>query len=133
MRCSLDGLESACLGRIIAAGETIGSTFAFTGKGVGTAMDTGDRASQAVDEALASGDPGCLASYPAGLSRDLAGIFSSYSAAQKWVAKGWTNDLMARRMAVSPFLRGKLSAVLAGEALPREVFSVKAVLASFFR
>ena len=60
LRCGLSSLGQSRVPRVLAIGETIGTTFPFTGEGIGKAMETGELAAEALGEAIASDDPGHL-------------------------------------------------------------------------
>ncbi len=75
LRCSLDGARFSRPGLLV-TGEAAGSTYAFTGEGIGKAMETGLLAAEALAGALAQG-----AAAPAAQPADDAALRAGYGAA----------------------------------------------------
>ena len=71
LRAGLEGAQPIGKGNILAIGETIGSTFPYTGAGIGKAMETGELAAAVIHEALDSGDINRLREFPVRLEKDL--------------------------------------------------------------
>jgi geranylgeranyl reductase family protein len=132
LRCGLTGL-AARRGAIIAAGETLGATFPFTGEGIGKAMETGEQAARAVEAALVHGQPGMLKAYARKIERELRPRFAGYGQAAAWMAHPRVADLVFRRAARSPWLREQAEAILAETVDPGTVFNLRGLLGSFFR
>ncbi len=132
IRFGLIDLAQAVKGRILAVGETIGTTLPFTGEGIGTAMQSAEMAVETVHEALQSGDPALLNSYPDRLM-EFKPLFRGYDAAQRWLRFPLFNDLAARRIRSSKYLKELCSGVVAGQTDPREIYSLKGILKSFWK
>jgi menaquinone-9 beta-reductase len=124
--------EQSVNGRIIAIGETIGTTLPFTGEGIGTAMRSAELAADCIHSALRSGNSAALAEFPSKLS-EFRPLFDGYTAAQKWLRYPFFNDLAARRIKASPYLQRLCSGVIAGEVSPREIYSIGGILKSFWK
>ncbi|UCF39933.1 MAG: geranylgeranyl reductase family protein [Gemmatimonadota bacterium] len=123
LRCGLDG-ASACHGRrMLSIGETIGSTFPFTGEGIGKAMETGEIAARQIHRALAEDDHAHLTMFAEVLDRELAPRYTGYRVAQKWLSHPWLNDLVAGRVRRSSRLRHAVAGVLNESVDPRSIFS----------
>ena len=135
LRCGLEGVPGRCrpAGRILAAGEAIGTTFPFTGEGIGKAMESGELAAGLLDEALRSDRWEGLSDYPGLLERELRLKYLGYQKAERWLSKPWVANLVARRAIRSPFLRAALEGILNETADPRRVFSPATILLSFLR
>jgi geranylgeranyl reductase family protein len=124
LRCGLAGLDAPPLPRVLSIGETVGTTFPFTGEGVGKAMETGELAAATLREALERGDPRCLDRFSTRAQLVLQPKYVGYQAAERWLSKPWITDLLARRARRSHFLRDALSGVLNETIDPRTVFSI---------
>jgi menaquinone-9 beta-reductase len=131
LRCGLTGTHPHANGPVIAIGETIGTTFPFTGEGIGKAMETGELGAAAVD-AFLSGDAEALGRFPDRVAT-LRPRYVGYNIAERWLAKPWLNDFVARRARSSRYLREALLGIFNETADPREAFSVAGLLRSFFR
>ncbi len=111
LRCSLSGARWTRPG-LLAVGEAIGSTYAFTGEGIGKAMETGLLAA----EAIAGGTPACdeaavRAGYEAAL-RALKPRFDLYARAEHVNRHPWLTDLVIWRAQRSPRILQRMSGVL---------------------
>jgi geranylgeranyl reductase family protein len=124
LRCGLTGLEAATLPRVVAIGETVGTTFPFTGEGIGKAMETGELAAETLREALERDEPHLLARFSPVAKRLLAPKYVGYQAAERWLSRPWVTDLLARRAQRSRFLRDALPGILNETIDPRKVFSI---------
>jgi geranylgeranyl reductase family protein len=132
LRCGLAGIEAPLVPRVLAIGETIATTFPFTGEGIGKAMETGELAAEALHEALSADDPRRLDHFPATVKQVLGPKYLGYRAAERWVSRPWVTDLLARRARRSHFLRRALADILNETIDPRTVFSVGGLARSLF-
>ena len=132
LRCGLSSLEPPRLPRVLAIGETIGTTFPFTGEGIGKAMETGELAAEALGEALDTDDPGCLDRFPSTVKAVLEPKYLGYRSAERWLARPWVTDLLAWRTRRSRFLRRALPGILNETIDPRTVFSIGGLARSLF-
>jgi len=133
LRCGLTGNRHVHVGRIVATGETIGTTFPFTGEGIGKAMQAGEIAGEVVVATLAAGDINELAVYRERLDRELAPAYEGYFVAERWLARASVNDFMARRVAKSPFLQRELARFIAGTGDPRRLYSPWSIIRSLWQ
>jgi menaquinone-9 beta-reductase len=124
LRCGLIGLGAPQRPRVLAIGETVGTTFPFTGEGIGKAMETGELAAESLREALASDDPQRLDRFTLTARRILEPKYVGYHAAERWLSRPWVTDLLVRRAQRSRFLRDALSGILNETIDPRTVFSI---------
>jgi len=132
LRCGLDEEALRPGRRCLAAGECVASTLPFTGEGVGKAMETGLLAADAV-HAFLSGDEHGLDAYAVAVRR-LKPRYRAYDAAHRLVDHPRLMDLAAWRLDHSPWLAGRLGAILREEDEdPGSLFSFGGLLTSFFR
>jgi geranylgeranyl reductase family protein len=125
LRSSLVGARVAQPG-VLATGEAIGSTYSFTGEGIGKAMETGILAAEALlaAKAQALDDAALAAHYEAGLQR-LKPKFDLYERGNRANHHPWLIELLIRRAAKSPRLRQRMSNVLEERATPAQLFTLR--------
>jgi flavin-dependent dehydrogenase len=133
LRCNLDGNRELTRGRVVAVGECIGTTYLFSGEGIGKAMQTAMIAADRIVAALERDDPGELQSYAEQVTGELKPRYHVYAEAEKWLARPWLNDFMTRRIASSPYLQKRVRDVVNETADPSVVFSPLSILRSYFR
>jgi len=133
LRCGLQGAHAVGAAGVVGVGEVIGSTFDFTGEGIGKAMETGELAALTLDVALRHGQPGMLAAYARRIEREVRPRFAGYRQAAAWMAHPRVADLVFRRSARSPWLRAQAEAILTEVVDPAAVFNVKGLLGSLLR
>ena len=130
LRCSLDGARYSRPG-LLATGEAAGSTYAFTGEGIGKAMETGLLAAEALMAHAANGAPDTAAADLATRQRYEAGLlalkprFDLYQRANRVNDHPWLADLLIwRAQRSSRILRG-MARVLEETANPGNLVSVR--------
>ncbi|HEY7545025.1 MAG TPA: geranylgeranyl reductase family protein, partial [Blastocatellia bacterium] len=133
LRCGLAGARPKGAGNTLIIGESIGATFPFTGEGIGKAMETGEIAARLSDEALRTGDFTRLGEFPHSVERELKPKYMGYLLAERWLARPWLNDFVARRVSRSPYLQECVSGIVNETIDPREVFSLGGVIRSFIK
>jgi menaquinone-9 beta-reductase len=131
LRCTLEGARWSRPGLLV-AGEAAGSTYAFTGEGIGKAMETGILAAQALlgarhgnpdDAALCEGYDAALAA--------LKPRFDLYERANRVNAHPWLMDLVIWRARRSARLRRRMSGVLDETSNPGHLVTLKGVVRLF--
>jgi flavin-dependent dehydrogenase len=132
LRCDLEGVRPRAAGRVLFAGETIGSTFSLTGEGIGKAMETGELAAELTHESLRTGRLEPLAAFETRLRRDVAPRFRAYRIAERWLSTPRLVDLFAQRIRASSFLRAGVAGIVDESVDPRTVFSLGGLARSFF-
>jgi flavin-dependent dehydrogenase len=132
LRCTLDGAGYSRAG-LLATGEAIGSTYDFTGEGIGKAMETGLLAA----EVLLAGwsGPGdneaaMRADYATRLQR-LKPRFDLYAKANRINRHPWLADLVIRRARKSEKLRRRISGVLNETSNPGHLLTLQGMLRLF--
>ena len=128
LRCSLGGARWSRPG-LLACGEAAGSTYAFTGEGIGKAMETGLLAAQALQaqqpESLAEAQ--VRARYEESL-RALRPRFALYEKANRVNNHPWLADLVIWRAQRSPAILKRLSGVLEERTNPGHLLSVRGLM-----
>ena len=122
LRCTLEGARWTRPGLLV-TGEAAGSTYSFTGEGIGKAMETGLLAAEAV---LAHKDDDAAArqSYEASLLA-LKPKFDLYERANRINAYPWLADLLIWRARKSARLLRRMSGVLEETSNPGNLISVR--------
>ncbi|MFG6429962.1 NAD(P)/FAD-dependent oxidoreductase [Roseateles sp. LYH14W] len=128
LRFTLTGAKWTRPGLIV-TGEAAGSTYSFTGEGIGKAMETGMLAADAM---LAhSDDSAARAAYEAGLTA-LKPKFKLYEAANRVNAHPWLADLVIWRAKKSPRVLKRMAGVLNETSNPGNIVSLKGISRLFF-
>jgi flavin-dependent dehydrogenase len=130
LRCALTGAPPLLGERVIAAGEAIGTTYPFSGEGIGKAMESGELAARAVSAALQNGDPKLLNLYGNAIDRELRPKYKGYLIAEKWLASRWRSELFIHVAKRSVRLRRNIKAILEETSNPTTVFSAGGLLKS---
>ncbi len=128
LRCGLKGVVPG-RGSVLAAGETLGTTFAFSGEGIGKAMRSGELAADVIAEALANSRPIDVDAYRAALET-MRPIYRGYDAAERWLSHAPLANLFAWRAARSDYVRRILADVIAEKSDPRALFSLSGLARS---
>lgn len=125
LRCSLTGGRWSRPG-LLAAGEAAGSTYAFSGEGIGKAMETGMLAARALTHTpagLHQPDAEIEARYAAAL-RQIQPQFDLYETASRVNHHPWLADLVIWRGRKSPRIQRRLEGVLEETQNPGRLFTV---------
>jgi len=127
LRCTLAGAQFTKPGLMV-VGEAAGSTYDFTGEGIGKAMQT---AMLAADAIIATADDAAArARYEAGLT-ELAPKYKLYQRANRVNAFPWLADLLIWRAKKSPRLLKRMSGVLEETSNPGNLVSFKGLARLF--
>ncbi|MET0332981.1 MAG: geranylgeranyl reductase family protein [Rhizobacter sp.] len=127
LRCTLSGGRFSRPGLLV-AGEAAGSTYAFTGEGIGKAMETGLLAAEAVATHRAAGDAAVRGAYEASLQA-LKPRFQLYERGNRVNAHPWLIDLLVWRARKSERLVNRMASVLNETGNPGQLLTAK----GFFR
>ncbi|MDQ2780651.1 MAG: geranylgeranyl reductase, partial [Pseudomonadota bacterium] len=124
LRCSLQGAKPSRPG-LLATGEAIGSTYAFSGEGIGKALETGLLTADAIlngadDEAAVRADH-------AAALMTLKPQFDLYETASHVNFHPWIADVVVWRARRSARIRERLSAILEETQNPGRLFSLRGV------
>ena len=129
LRCTLDGARYTRPGLLV-TGEAAGSTYSFTGEGIGKAFETGIHAAEAVLASGAKAEPDTAldtrvrADYEARLLA-LKPRFDLYQRANIVNRHPWLTDLLIWRANQSPRIVRRMSGVLNETSNPGNLVSVK--------
>jgi menaquinone-9 beta-reductase len=125
LRCSLAGARYTRPGLLV-IGEAAGSTYSFTGEGIGKALETGIHAAEALlaGRAAVHDDAAVRADYEARLLA-LKPRFDLYQRANLVNRHPWLTDLLIWRANKSPRIVRRMSGVLNETSNPGNLVSVK--------
>jgi menaquinone-9 beta-reductase len=131
LRCSLDGARYSRPG-LLATGEAVGSTYAFSGEGIGKAMETGLLAAQAlIDGAQAAeGEATTRARYDTALQA-LKPRFDLYERANRVNNHPWLADLLIWRANRSERILRRMAGVLEETGNPGNLVSLRGLAKLF--
>jgi geranylgeranyl reductase family protein len=131
LRCTLEGAKYSRPGLMV-TGEAAGSTYSFSGEGIGKALETGILAAESVVDgrSRALADDAVRARYEAGLLA-LKPRFDLYARANRVNRHPWLADLLIWRVKKSPKLLWRMSGVLNETTNPGHLVSVKGMLRLF--
>lgn len=132
LRCGLPRDMVPGVGNLIATGETIGSTFNITGEGIGKAMETGALAARVIHQAIGHGQHDIVSRYTRALDQKFRGKYDGYLAAERWLAKPWLSELMARRVMGNAYLKQGVIDMITRETDPRRLFPLRRVFKSIW-
>ena len=132
LRCDLDGAVWSRPGLLL-AGEAAGSTYAFTGEGIGKALETGIAAARAITSTqqvsghdAAQDDAAVMASHRLRLEA-LQPRYRLYRKAMQFNRWPWMIDLVIWRAQRSPRLVGLMADVLAERRMPDSLLSWRGI------
>jgi flavin-dependent dehydrogenase len=107
-------------------GEAAGMTYAFSGEGIGKAIESGIIAGEVLAESLrtrADSPDAAGRRYATCIVAAFAQRFRAYDAAQHWLARPALANFLARRANAGRYVRAQLQALLDESGDPRELFS----------
>ena len=133
LRYDFEGAYPFVNGPIVAVGETIGTTLPFLGEGIGKAMESGQLAANVISKALKSDDLSILSQYTQKIESEFKTRYYGYRLAERWLARSWLNDFILNRFGSSKFAQETLAGIIAEKNNPRDIFSIKGILKSFFK
>ncbi|HEY2561140.1 MAG TPA: geranylgeranyl reductase family protein [Caldimonas sp.] len=135
LRCSLEGARLEAPG-VLVTGEAAGSTYAFTGEGIGKAMETGIHAAEAIlggaaADIAAAADAAVRADYTARVLA-LKPRFDVYEQANRANEHPWLVDLLVWSARRSPRRLQRMAGVLEETHIPTDAVTVRGVLRRLF-
>ncbi|MEO5690003.1 MAG: geranylgeranyl reductase family protein [Burkholderiaceae bacterium] len=134
LRCSLAGARHARAGLLV-AGEAAGSTYAFTGEGIGKAFETGLLAAETLVNATGGVPAGTQADVCTRYEAGIAGLkprFDLYERANQINAHPWLADLLIWRANKSARLLKRMAGVLEETSNPGNLVSIGGFFKVFF-
>jgi geranylgeranyl reductase family protein len=136
LRCSLEGARLEAPG-VLVTGEAAGSTYAFTGEGIGKAMETGIHAAEAILARPAAGpddvaaDAAVRADYAARVLA-LKPRFAVYEQANRVNEHPWLVDLLVWSARRSPRRLQRMAGVLEETHIPTDAVTFRGVARRLF-
>jgi geranylgeranyl reductase family protein len=127
LRCSLEGARFSRPG-LLATGEAAGSTYAFTGEGIGKAMETGILAAEALLAGASTNDAVAEAATRARYESALGALkprFDLYERANKVNEHPWLTDLLIWRANKSARILRRMQGVLEETGNPGNLVSLR--------
>jgi geranylgeranyl reductase family protein len=132
LRYDFEGAYPFVNGPIVAVGETIGTTLPFLGEGIGKAMESGQRAAEAVSAALDTDDLSKILHYGQQMESEFKNRYRGYRMAEKWLVRPWLNDFLLSRFGKSKYAKDILAGIIAETRNPQDLFSFKGILNTFW-
>ena len=135
LRCSLEGAQLSRPGLLV-TGEAAGSTYAFSGEGIGKALETGMLAAEALLLGANAADPSTAndaavsASYAAAIGA-LKPRFDLYEHANAVNEYPWLADLVIWRARRDPRILRRMAGVLEETANPGNLVSLRGIVKLF--
>lgn len=131
LRSSLRGAAFAAPG-VLVTGEAAGSTYSFTGEGIGKAMETGLLAAEALIAARSEAldDAALAARYTQALAR-LKPKFDLYEKGNRVNHHPWLTEILIRRAAKSARLRQRMANVLEERSTPAQLVTLRGLYKVF--
>ena len=124
LRCTLEGARFSRPGLVV-TGEAAGTTYSFTGEGIGKALETGIHAAEVIAaDRRGDADAQTRATYAARLLA-LKPRFDLYEKANRVNVYPWLADLVIWRAKKSPRLLARMSGVLEETSNPGNLISLK--------
>lgn len=133
LRTGLSGLKSPVSGRVICIGETAGTTFPFTGEGIGKAIHTAELAAGLIGECITRNKESELVKFESILNSTLRPLYRGYSLAERWLAYPRLNDYFARRICRSRFLQSRVEEFMNETADPSRLYSPWTLAQSYWK
>ncbi|HSW08362.1 NAD(P)/FAD-dependent oxidoreductase [Aquabacterium sp.] len=127
LRCSLEGAQLARPGLLV-TGEAAGSTYAFTGEGIGKAMETGLIAAETL---LAGGSDAAVGERYRQHIGALKPRFDLYERANRVNDHPWLADLLIWRARKSPRILQRMAGVLEETGNPGHLVSLRGITRLF--
>ena len=120
-------------GRILAIGETIGTTFPLTGEGVGKAMESAKIAAQLIKTAHLSKNLTGLDHFENQVKEELSSKYVGYKLGETWVRRRWFIEVLCRVASRSPWVCQRISDVVSEKVDLKKALTFRKVCGLVFR
>jgi geranylgeranyl reductase family protein len=130
LRTALTGARLMVPGLFV-VGEAAGTTYSFTGEGIGKALQSGMLAAQSIIEASGSAEVP-RATYETALTSRFSAHYRGYKIAQDWLSSPAICNFITRRAEKGCYAKQKLREILAETTDPTALFSVSGMLKAAF-
>jgi geranylgeranyl reductase family protein len=123
------GLHGAPLSRpgLLVAGEAAGTTYSFSGEGIGKALESGMIAGEVLRDAFALQRSEPEQEYGKVITKRFRGIFDAYETAQRWLEYPSFCNWLAGRGGKSAYVRRQLEGIFSERVDPRVLFSLPGI------
>ncbi len=128
LRCGLSGAKFVTEKQMLAIGETIGTTFPFTGEGIGKAMETGELAAEIASDALRMNKPVLLKTFSKVVKAKLESKYFGYKMAEKISSNRSLLDAATKRASQSKKMQDALAGIVAETVNPKSLISVSSLV-----
>ncbi len=128
LRCGLSGAKFVTDKQMLAIGETIGTTFPFTGEGIGKAMETGELAADIAADALQQNKITLLKKFPKIVKAKLESKYFGYKMAEKISSNRSLLDAATKRANQSKKMQDALAGIVAETVNPKSLTSVSSLV-----
>jgi geranylgeranyl reductase family protein len=126
LRTGLGGARFARPGLFV-VGEAAGTTYSFSGEGIGKALQSGMLAARCIAGGPRNGEPPEVL-YERTLVEQFAALYKGYKTAQDWLSSPTICNFITRRAQKGRYAKQKLEEVLAETTDPRTIFSVPGMI-----
>ena len=130
LRTRLTGADFVRPGLLV-VGEAAGTTYSFSGEGIGKAMESALLAANAIIGEQRDGGPSAESRYRDELHGRFSRRYATYKAAQDWLAWPMICNFLAGRFRHSRYVRDRLEGILAETEDPRQLFSATGLVRAF--
>ncbi len=131
MRLNLEGADFYKQ-NLLVIGEAAGTTYAFSGEGIGKALESGILAAECLLEAAPEATPEQVgARYAKRLVAQCAHRFRTYEVAQHWLSKPFLCNLVTRQVQRKGYLKRQMEGIFEERVDCEAVFSVPSLIRSF--
>jgi geranylgeranyl reductase family protein len=131
------GLSGAEFGRagLLVAGEAAGTTYSFSGEGIGKALETGMLAAATIHAGMARDAPAAeiASAYARQLEIRFRDRFTAYRRAQDYLEYPAVANFLAWRARRGTFVRSQLEGLFNETADPRRLFSGRGLVSALLR
>ena len=118
---------------LLVAGEAAGTTYSFSGEGIGKALESGIIAGEVLNLAFGSQCLNPEHEYENIISKRFRNIFDAYDTAQNWLEKPSFCNWLARRAGKSAYVMRLLAGIFSETVGPRALFSLQGVCRALIR
>jgi len=124
------GLSGAVLSRpgLLVVGEAAGTTYSFSGEGIGKALESGIIAGDVLKNSFANPNLDTEHEYAQQIEARFRRIFNAYKVAQNWLESPSLCNWMANRAGKSAYVRKQLEGIFSEIVDPRALFSIRGVI-----
>lgn len=129
LRCTLQGARLSRPGLLV-TGEAAGSTYAFSGEGIGKALETGILSAESILQGAGQDEAGVRSVYASRID-GLRPNFAHYERANLVYRYPFLADILIRQAQRSARLRQRLSGVINETSNPGQLFTLKGMVKLF--